>query len=421
MLHQTLIHGMCYVENAKLLTVTVSCLNLPKPRTFVVTATIRQPRPKHVNLGLGDVKARDKGDKASLELPEENTNEKATDINNTTLIKQSDSAVDLDKHEESSTFSSSPQPGPSSRLDKDDELDIDKPFADVSSASVVAADDPPDDGDGQSKKTDSPVSSSSTKEMTSVLKYSKEVMEREKKPWEKAQFGWIEKPQRASGIFYNKILPSFYESYWPANPNEKSFKAAFYLERKREWEDSNELEAHKRSFRYLCSDNNAAAGNFLEATYVPKKNDLYSIQTVHKSIVGVKENVNELLEKIKLFDDSLFKKAEDGKEKLKAGRKHHRKFNEDMFKEISNFFKQIDDILKKLQQAESLCKETFKCSHAVASRSEKMKVIDNKYKAKKRKEEALRGKAKTLFERLGVSWLPMNILSQSLVPCSWKC
>ena len=101
---------------------------------------------------IGDVKARDKGDKASLELPEENTNEKATDINNTTLIKQSDSAVDLDKHEESSTFSSSPQPGPSSRLDKDDELDIDKLFADVSSASVVAADNLPDDGDGQSKK-----------------------------------------------------------------------------------------------------------------------------------------------------------------------------------------------------------------------------------------------------------------------------
>ena len=237
--------------------------------------------------------------------------------------------------------------------------------------------------------------------MTSVLKYSKEVIEREEKPWEKAQFGWIEKLQRANGIFYNKILPSFYESYWPANPNEKSFKAAFYLERKREWEDSNELEAHKRSFRYLCSDNNAAAGNFLEAAYVPKKNDLYSIQTVHKSIVGVKENVNELLEKIKLFDDSLFKKAEDGKEKLKSGHKHHHKFNEDMFKEISNFFKQIDEILKKLQQAESLCKETFKCSHAVASRSEKKKVIDNKYKAKKRKEETLRGKAKTLFERLG--------------------
>ena len=43
MLHQTLIDGMCYEENAKLLTVIVSCLNLPKPRTFVVTATIRQP------------------------------------------------------------------------------------------------------------------------------------------------------------------------------------------------------------------------------------------------------------------------------------------------------------------------------------------------------------------------------------------
>ena len=75
------------MENAKLLTVTVSCLNLPKPRTFhVFCHYCNDPPTKYVNLGLGDVKARDKGDKASLELPEENTNEKATDVNNTTLI-----------------------------------------------------------------------------------------------------------------------------------------------------------------------------------------------------------------------------------------------------------------------------------------------------------------------------------------------
>ena len=67
------------------------------------------PPTKHVNLGLGNVKAKDKGDKASLDLPEENTNEKATDINNITLIKPSDSTtmVELDKNEESSTYSSS--------------------------------------------------------------------------------------------------------------------------------------------------------------------------------------------------------------------------------------------------------------------------------------------------------------------------
>ena len=106
---------------------------------------------------------------------------------------------------------------------------------------------------------------------------------------------------------------------------------------------------------------------------------------------------------------------------MKAGRKHHHKFNEDMFKEISNFFKQIDEILKKLQQAESLCKETFKCSHAVASRSEKKKVIDNKYKAKKKKEEALRGKAKTLFERLGGVLAANEYFEPEFGACSWKC
>ena len=92
------------------------------------------PPTKHVNLGLklrckGPI---DKGHKASLDLPEENTNEKATDINNTTLIKPSDSTVELDNHEKSSTYSSSPQPGPNSKLDKDDEPDTDEPFAYVS-------------------------------------------------------------------------------------------------------------------------------------------------------------------------------------------------------------------------------------------------------------------------------------------------
>ena len=60
---------------------------------------------------------------------------------------------------------------------------------------------------------------------------------------------------------------------------------------------------------------------------MPKKNDLYSLQTVCESIVMLKENVSDLLEKIKFFDDRLLKKAEDGEKKLKAGRKHHHKFN----------------------------------------------------------------------------------------------
>ena len=70
--------------------------------------------------------------------------------------------------------------------------------------------------------------------MTSVPKYSKEAIVRENRPFEKALFGWIEKVQTAKKIFYNKILPRFYESYWPAYPNEETFKVAFYLERKRE-------------------------------------------------------------------------------------------------------------------------------------------------------------------------------------------
>ena len=46
--------------------------------------------------------------------------------------------------------------------------------------------------------------------MTSVLKYSKDVIEREKKRWEKAQFGWIKKPQRASGIFLHFFAQLFH-------------------------------------------------------------------------------------------------------------------------------------------------------------------------------------------------------------------
>ena len=67
----------------------------------------------------------------------------------------------------------------------------------------------PDDGDGQSKKTDSPISYSSTKEMTSVLKYSKEATVREKKPWEKHRLGGLKNRKGQADYFTIRFCQVF--------------------------------------------------------------------------------------------------------------------------------------------------------------------------------------------------------------------
>ena len=64
-------------------------------------------------------------------------------------------------------------------------------------------------------------------------------------PWEKTDLGRLKSPKRSTGIFYNQVLPRFFSSFWPMNPNAKSFRAAFFLERKREWEITKKLQAYK--------------------------------------------------------------------------------------------------------------------------------------------------------------------------------
>lgn len=57
-------------------------------------------------------------------------------------------------------------------------------------------------------------------------------------PWEDVSYGWIPNPIRETGKYYNHLLPEFYRTYWPiCYGSVATFKSAFMLERKRQWEE----------------------------------------------------------------------------------------------------------------------------------------------------------------------------------------
>ena len=94
-----------------------------------------------------------------------------------------------------------------------------------------------------------------------------------RQPWEDVKLGWFENPQRKSGQFYNNVvLPEFYKGYWPScSGSVEKFRAAYLLERKREWEETKFLEKWQSKLVFFKSNNSAAAGRYIGAEYVPRK------------------------------------------------------------------------------------------------------------------------------------------------------
>ena len=75
-------------------------------------------------------------------------------------------------------------------------------------------------------------------------------------------------------MFYNRVLIDFFKSYWPFYPDEKQFRVAFIIERKRQYDCTKELKRVKEKPEKLINENNPAlASNLLLSDYVLKPHD----------------------------------------------------------------------------------------------------------------------------------------------------
>eukprot|EP00112_Aurelia_sp_Birch-Aquarium-sp1_P025451 Seg8459.1 transcript_id=Seg8459.1/GoldUCD/mRNA.D3Y31 product="hypothetical protein" protein_id=Seg8459.1/GoldUCD/D3Y31 len=225
-------------------------------------------------------------------------------------------------------------------------------------------------------------------------------------PWEDVSYGWIPNPIRETGKYYNHLLPEFYRTYWPiCYGSVATFKSAFMLERKRQWEEKELLAKAEKQLSFVCSENTAAGGRFLDESYIPKKNDLHAIRKVSENAKKLKSTLDSQLQKIKRHKDSLFVERRDGRPgmKMKAGRDQHFKFDEEMIQKIDSNISKVVKVMQQLSCAEELFAETFKTERSNPGMSNKKRLYDSRWKAEKRRSTTLRNKATQLFEQLGGS------------------
>ena len=230
-----------------------------------------------------------------------------------------------------------------------------------------------------------------------------------RQPWEDVKLRWFENPQRKSGQFYNNNYKGFWHS---CSGSEEKFRAAYLLERKREWEETKFLEKWQSKLVFFKSNNSAAAGRYIDAGYVPRKNDLFAKGKVEEALDEAKGQISTRLGNVKAFHETLFFKTnkEDGKpgtgRKLKPGRRPHCNFDKTIL-ELNTLLRDIDDVKEKLNEASDLVNGAFyKCmlgSQEVSKRSASKGKYNNEWKTKKRQAVTLRNKAKFLFASLGGS------------------
>ncbi|CAC5414035.1 unnamed protein product [Mytilus coruscus] len=104
------------------------------------------------------------------------------------------------------------------------------------------------------------------------------IVPKEKEKWMDRQLRWIPYPKRATGVFYNEVLQSFYKSYWPYCPHAVSFQQAFIVERNRRWQWNKKVNGLKQQILTFKSSNPANDGRYLDGdTYKPHKNDADNI------------------------------------------------------------------------------------------------------------------------------------------------
>ena len=85
---------------------------------------------------------------------------------------------------------------------------------------------------------------------------------RKSNKWKDKKFGYIKNPERESGIFYNELLPRFFESFWPYHSDPKSFRRGFKTERERQWRVVSDLKSFQKRIDYIKSDNPSCWGRY---------------------------------------------------------------------------------------------------------------------------------------------------------------
>lgn len=211
------------------------------------------------------------------------------------------------------------------------------------------------------------------------------------------KFGYISDPKRKTGQFYNTVLKSLYESFWPYCGNITIFHNTFIVERNRQLKYSSNSGNFQSKLAYFKSENEACAGKYLKEDYFPLPHDVDNLERLIDNASKLEQKVVTEIEKISKDDDSLF--CQNGR--LKSGRQSQHNFNEDTIHKMNIFIAdEIKPFNKTLVELKQKCKVTS-WNKRGKKRTDKQRKRENKWKVEARTKCRKLNRCKEIYELFG--------------------
>ena len=121
----------------------------------------------------------------------------------------------------------------------------------------------------------------------------------EKQPkWRDVNLGWLPNAKTVDTIFFNELLPRFYQSAWQVWPNRDRFRQAFVTERRRQWAIEKQLNQIHSQLSFRLSDNPAVIGSVLKAGHTLIMADKGIITDNIERVEAIETKVTELRQKV---------------------------------------------------------------------------------------------------------------------------
>jgi len=116
--------------------------------------------------------------------------------------------------------------------------------------------------------------------------------------WMDTTLGWLPYAKTKDAIFFFiELLPRFYQSAWQFWPNRHSFRQAFVVERRRQWNIEKQLNELETRMSFGMSGNPEAIGSILPKNdRVLKQSDKAIVTENLKGITLMQSKVTELRE-----------------------------------------------------------------------------------------------------------------------------
>lgn len=218
--------------------------------------------------------------------------------------------------------------------------------------------------------------------------------------WMDKIFGWIPNAKRKTGIFYNEVLKSLYNSYWPYCGDHKIFRTFFMTERNRQYLYRADIDNVKTKIAYIKSENLACTGKFLTENYVPQPGDKDNIVRLTSALEDQQKVLEEINARLEKDDEALFCKNGTGNGRLKSGRHSFHHFNEDTMYAVKLLNTSITNLKNQLLAVkESLTASFWKPVNKKLN--DKQRRRQNKWKCEKRTQKRKLERCSQLFEMLG--------------------